>query len=132
MRRETSIPATVYKALFPHPTPTDPPDFSAHLAKNLVAEVRIETQRFYGGLETVEARYPGLNYSHPPHRKRLARFPHHARLFAAFDTLGLTEHEIAQLCRWEGTLWARQRYERDEGITVADTTGTEIKPWVDR
>jgi hypothetical protein len=36
------------------------------------------------------------------------------------------------LCRWEGTLWARQRYERDEGIRVLDTTGTEIQPWVDR
>ena len=132
MRREHSISSLVYHHLFPHPTPSDPPDFATHLAKHLVAEVRIETQRFYGGLETVEARYPGLNYSHPPHRKRLSRFPHHARLFRAFDELGLTEHEIGMLCRWEGTLWARQRYERDEGITVQDTTGCEIQPWVDR
>ena len=132
MRREHSISSLVYHHLFPHPTSSDPPDFATHLAKHLVAEVRIETQRFYGGLETVEARYPGLNYSHPPHRKRLSRFPHHARLFRAFDELGLTEHEIGMLCRWEGTLWARQRYERDEGITVLDTTGSEIQPWVDR
>lgn len=132
MRREQSIASTVYHHLFPTPTPTDPPDFATHLAKHLVAEVRIETQRFYGGLETVEARYPGLNYSHSPHRKRLGRFPHHARLFRAFDDLGLTENEIGMLCRWEGTLWARQRYERDEGIKVVDTTCQEIGPWVDR
>jgi hypothetical protein len=132
MRREQSIATIVYNHLFPSPTPTDPPDFASHLAKHLVAEVRIETQRFYGGLETVEARYPGLNYSHAPHRKRLGRFQHHARLFKAFDELGLTEYEISMLCRWEGTLWARQRYERDEGIKVVDTTGMEIGPWVDR
>jgi hypothetical protein len=46
--------------------------------------------------------------------------------------LGLTEFEISMLCRWEGTLWARQRYERDEGIKVVDTTGMEIGLWVDR
>lgn len=132
MRREHGIATTVYQHLFPTPSSNDPPDFATHLAKHLVAEVRIETQRFYGGLETVEARYPGLNYSHAPHRKRLGRFPHHARLFRAFDDLGLTEHEIGMLCRWEGTLWARQRYERDEGIKVVDTTCVEIGPWVDR
>ncbi|KAF2427236.1 hypothetical protein EJ08DRAFT_593143 [Tothia fuscella] len=132
MRREHSIASTVFHHLFSAPTATDPPDFATHLAKHLVAEVRIETQRFYGGLETVEARYPGLNYSHSPHRKRLGRFPHHARLFRAFDDLGLTENEIGMLCRWEGTLWARQRYERDEGIKVVDTTCAEIGPWVDR
>jgi hypothetical protein len=132
MRRQQNITTLVYEALFPKPTPKDPPDFASHLARNLVAEVRIETQRFYGGLETVEARYPGLNYSYGPHRKRLARFEHHARLFKAFDELGLTEHEIGMLCRWEGTLWARQRYERDEGTKVVDTTGSEILPWVDR
>lgn len=132
MRRQHNISSLVYDHLFPCPCPKDPPDFATHLAKNLVAEVRIETQRFYGGLETVEARYPGLNYSYPPHRKRLSRFEHHAKLFKAFDELGLTEHEIGMLCRWEGTLWARQRYERDEGTTVVDTTGCEILPWVDR
>ncbi|QDS70818.1 hypothetical protein FKW77_004853 [Venturia effusa] len=132
MRREHSIATTVYNHLFPNPTANDPPDFATHLAKHLVAEVRIETQRFYGGLETVEARYPGLNYFYAPHRKRLGRFPHHARLFRAFDDMGLTEHEISMLCRWEGTLWARQRYERDEGIKVVDTTCAEIGPWVDR
>lgn len=132
MHRKQPISVLVYNQLFPHPRPDDPSSFSAHLSKNLVGEVRIETATFYGSLDTIEARYPGLNYSHLPHRKRLGRFPHHARLFQAFDALGLTESEIAGFCRWEGTLWARERYERDEGVKVRDTTGLEIGEWVDR
>ena len=131
MHRKNPISVLVYNQLFPAPSPTDPPSFSAHLSKNLVGEVRIETANFYGSLDTIEARYPGLNYAHGPHRKRLGRFPHHRRLFEAFDRLGLTESEIQGFCRWEGTLWARERYERDEGVKVVDTTGMEIGPWVD-
>jgi hypothetical protein len=132
MHRKIPISVLVYQELFPNPSPTDPPSFSAHLTKNLVGEVRIETATFYGSLDTIEARYPGLNYAHAPHRKRLGRFPHHKRLFEAFDKLGLTESEIQGFCRWEGTLWARERYERDEGVKVRDTTGVEIGEWVDR
>jgi hypothetical protein len=132
MHRKNPISVLVYNALFPTPAPTDPPSFSAHLSKNLVGEVRIETANFYGSLDTIEARYPGLNYAFTPHRKRLGRFPHHRRLFDAFDRLGLTEAEIQGFCRWEGTLWARERYERDEGDKVVDTTGKEIGAWVDR
>ncbi len=131
MLRKQPISTLLYDHLFPNPRPEDPTSFSAHLAKNLVPEVRIETATFYGSLDTVEARYPGLNYSHPPHRKRLGRFQHHARLFRAFDALDLTESEIAGFCRWEGTLWARQRYEKDEGVVVEDTTGKTIPHWVD-
>lgn len=131
MHRKNPISVLVYNHLFPAPSPTDPPSFSAHLSKNLVGEVRIETANFYGSLDTIEARYPGLNYAHGPHRKRLGRFPHHRRLFGAFDALGLTESEIQGFCRWEGTLWARERYERDEGVKVVDTTGMEIGAWVD-
>ncbi|KAJ4350795.1 hypothetical protein N0V95_004407 [Ascochyta clinopodiicola] len=131
MHRKNPISVLVYNTLFPSPLPTDPPSFSAHLSKNLVGEVRIETANFYGSLDTIEARYPGLNYAHGPHRKRLGRFPHHRRLFEAFDRLGLTESEIQGFCRWEGTLWARERYERDEGVRVVDTTGMEIGAWVD-
>lgn len=131
MHRKNPISVLVYNHLFPSPSPTDPPSFSAHLSKNLVGEVRIETANFYGSLDTIEARYPGLNYAHQPHRKRLGRFPHHRRLFVAFDALGLTESEIQGFCRWEGTLWARERYERDEGVKVVDTTGMEIGEWVD-
>jgi len=131
MHRKLPISQLVYAQLFPNPSPSDPATFSAHLSKNLVGEVRVETATFYGSLDTTEARYPGLNYAYGPHRKRLGRFPHHARLFEAFDTLGLTESEILGFCRWEGTLWARERYERDEGVKVQDTTGNEIGPWVD-
>jgi hypothetical protein len=132
MHRKNPISVLVYNTLFPTPSPTDPPSFSAHLSKNLVGEVRIETANFYGSLDTIEARYPGLNYAFTPHRKRLGRFPHHRRLFSAFDALGLTGAEIQGFCRWEGTLWARERYERDEGVHVVDTTGVEIGSWVDR
>ncbi|KAK5171000.1 uncharacterized protein LTR77_004144 [Saxophila tyrrhenica] len=132
MRRQTPIAHLLYHHLFPHPSPTDPPTFSAHLARNLVPEVRIEVQTFYGDLNSTEARYPGLNYCHPPHRMRLGRFKHHRRLFEAFDTLGLTHGEIQEFCCWEGTKWARERYEKDEGIKVKDTTGDEIGPFVDR
>ncbi|OAL47236.1 hypothetical protein IQ07DRAFT_515794 [Pyrenochaeta sp. DS3sAY3a] len=132
MHRKTPISVLVYNTLFPTPAPSDPPSFSAHLSKNLVGEVRIETANFYGSLDTIEARYPGLNYAFGPHRKRLGRFPHHKKLFEAFDRLGLTESEIQGFCRWEGTLWARERYERDEGVKVVDTTGVEIGHWIDR
>ncbi|KAF2680976.1 hypothetical protein K458DRAFT_310575 [Lentithecium fluviatile CBS 122367] len=132
MHRKTQISVLVYNTLFPTPSAQDPPSFSAHLSKNLVGEVRIETATFYGSLDTIEARYPGLNYAYAPHRKRLGRFPHHKKLFEAFDKLGLTDSEIQGFCRWEGTLWARERYERDEGVKVEDTTGIEITAWVDR
>lgn len=126
-----SIQVLVYRQLYPNPRSSDPPTFANHLTRNLVPEVRAETSTFYGTLDTIEARYPGLDYTHPPHRVRLGRFWHHRRLFLAFDDLGLTKDEILSLCRWEGTRWARESYERQEGITVRDTTGEEIPPWVD-
>ena len=132
MRRQTPIAHLLYNYLFPHPTTNDPVSFSAHLARNLVPEVRIEVATFYGDLNSAEARYPGLNYCHPPHRMRLGRFRRHKRLFEAFDELGLTYNEIQDFCCWEGTKWARERYEKDEGIKVHDTTGDEIGPFVDR
>ncbi|EME82983.1 uncharacterized protein MYCFIDRAFT_121659, partial [Pseudocercospora fijiensis CIRAD86] len=132
MKRQTSIAHLLYNYLYPHPNQNDPPSFSAHLARNLVPEVRIEVATFYGDLNSAEARYPGLNYCYPPHRMRLGRFKHHKRLFDAFDNLGLTYNEIQDFCCWEGTKWARERYEKDEGVKVIDTTGDEIGPFVDR
>ncbi|KAI9824174.1 MAG: hypothetical protein M1826_007432 [Phylliscum demangeonii] len=122
------IPVIVYRHLFPTPRETDPPSFAAHLKRNLVPEVRAETSTFYGNFDTLESKYPGLDYTHPSHRLRLGRFTHHRRLFRAFDDLGLTKHEILTLCRWEGTLWARESYERMEHITIRDTTGSDILP----
>lgn len=132
MRRQTPVAHLLYAYLFPHPTPNDPPSFSAHLARNLVPEVRIEVATFYGDLNSVEARYPGLNYCYAPHRMRLGRFKHHKRLFDAFDQLALTYNEIQDFCCWEGTKWARERYEKDEGVKVEDTTGDGIMPYIDR
>nr|POE80027.1 hypothetical protein CFP56_08093 [Quercus suber] len=132
MRRQTPIALLLHHYLFPNANPSDPPTFSAHLARNLVPEVRIEVSQFYGDLNSAEARYPGLNYAYRPHRLRLGRFKHHRRLFEAFDDLGLTYGEIQEFCCWEGTKWARERYEKDEGITVHDTTANEIGPYVDR
>lgn len=131
MRRQTSVASLLYTHLFPSPGPSDPPNFQTHLARNLIPEIRIETATFYGSLDSIEARYPGLNYCHGPHRMRLGRFPHHARLFAVIDELGVTDQEVMDLVRWEGTLWARQRFERDEGVKVKDTTGDGIADWID-
>jgi hypothetical protein len=131
MRRQTSVASLLYAHLFANPGPTDPPNFQTHLARDLIPEIRIETATFYGSLDSIEARYPGLNYCHAPHRMRLGRFPHHARLFAAIDNLAITDQEVMDLVRWEGTLWARQRFERDENIKVRDTTGDGISDWID-
>lgn len=91
-------------------------------------EVRIETANFYGALDCIEAQYPGLDYSYTPHRKRLSRFPWHKKLFRAFDELGLTRNEILSLCQWEGTKSAKDKYERDVGRTIRDTTSDDIAP----
>ncbi|KAJ5579320.1 hypothetical protein N7450_008187 [Penicillium hetheringtonii] len=100
--RKPSLAQAVYNATFPHPRASDPGSFAAHITRNLVPEVRIETNTFYGPLDSIEAQYPGLNYSYGPHRMRLSRFTWHRRLFHVFDKLRLTETEIAELCCWEG------------------------------
>ncbi|KAL8672523.1 MAG: hypothetical protein Q9168_003026 [Polycauliona sp. 1 TL-2023] len=112
----------IYARLYPTPKPTDPPNLQIHISKQLVPEVRQETARFYGHIDCVEAQYPGLDYAVAAHRLRLSRFPYHRRLFQVFDQLRLTNYEIQTLCKWEGTRWARERYEKDVGITVRDTT----------
>lgn len=121
-----SIAQLVYNATFPRPRPNDPTSFPAHIARHLVPEVRIETSTFYGSLDCIEAQYPGLDYTYKPHRMRLSRFPWHRKLFKVFDELGLTNSEISSLCRWEGTKSARERYEKEEGVKVRDTTADSI------
>lgn len=91
----------------------------------------METAAFYGTLDSREAQYPGLDYSYQPHRRRLSRFTWHRRLFRAFDNLKLTKSEIAGLTKWEGTRWAKERFEKEQGITIRDTTGDGIEDWVD-
>jgi hypothetical protein len=121
----------VYSHMFPKPKSTDPQNFQVLLQRQLVPEVRHETQAFYGHLSSQEAKYPGLDYSYQPHRVRLSRYPWHRRLFRAFDALRLTASEIAGLTKWEGTRWAKERFEREQGVVIRDTTGDGIEDWVE-
>ncbi|PVH74493.1 hypothetical protein DL98DRAFT_429350 [Cadophora sp. DSE1049] len=125
-----AVDQLVYEFMFPKPKPNDPQNFQGLLQRNLVPEVRLETQAFYGHLSSQEAKYPGLDYSYQPHRVRLSRYPWHRRLFRAFDNVGLTKHEIASLTKWEGTRWAKERFEREQGIVIRDTTADGISDWV--
>jgi hypothetical protein len=118
----------VYEYMFPKPRPSDPQNFTVFLQRHLVLEVRQEVHSFYGHLETPEAKYPGLDYTHRTHRIRLSRWPWHRRLFRAFDGLRLTPNEIAGLTKWEGTKWAKERYEKEQGITILDTTEVDMYP----
>lgn len=121
------IDRMLYSVLFPSPVQgRDPSTLQAHIAKNLIPEVRLETLCFYGPEDCLESQYPGLDYLNPGHRLRLSRFQWHRRLFRAFDALRLTEREIHQLCRWEGTKCARDRYEKDEGVKIRDTTWEDV------
>lgn len=122
-----AIAPLVFSRLFPASKPSDPTSLQAHIARNIVPEVRSETVCFYGPIDCLEAQYPGLDYANPAHRTRLGRFPWHRRLFRVFDELRLSDHEIQTLCRWEGTRWARERYEKDEGVKIRDTTWDDIE-----
>ncbi|KAI1396637.1 hypothetical protein F4819DRAFT_500082 [Hypoxylon fuscum] len=121
----------VYECMFPKPRTNDPQNFHTLLHRNLIPEVRQEVNLFYGHLETQEAKYPGLDYCHRVHRIRLGRYQWHRRLFRAFDALRLTDSEIANLTKWEGTKWAKERFERDSGIVIRDTAFDEIGDWVE-
>ncbi|KAI1802911.1 hypothetical protein F4811DRAFT_562924 [Daldinia bambusicola] len=121
----------VYEFMFPKPRTSDPQNFHTLLHRNLIPEVRQEVHSFYGHLDTQEAKYPGLDYTHRIHRIRLSRWQWHRRLFRAFDALRLTDSEIANLTKWEGTKWAKERFERDSGITIQDTAFDDIPKWVE-
>ncbi|SPO02122.1 uncharacterized protein DNG_04795 [Cephalotrichum gorgonifer] len=112
----------VYERMYPKPGQGDPTDFQSLLGQNLIPEVRQEVFSFYGHLDTPEAKYPGLDYCNRIHRIRLSRWPWHRRLFRTFDSLRLTDHEISKLTKWEGTKWAKERYEREQGAPIRDTT----------
>ncbi|KAG6010007.1 hypothetical protein E4U21_000448 [Claviceps maximensis] len=120
----------VYEHLFTNPKPTDPQNFEAFVQRRLLAEIRDEAKAFYGTLDTQEAKYPGIDYLHPTHRLRLSRWPWHRRLFRAFHALRLTPAEIRGLAKWEGTKWAKEKFEKEHGIIIKDTTGDDIVDWV--
>ena len=122
-----AVAPLLFSRLFPNPKPTDPSSFQAHVTRNLIPEVRSETVCFYGPIDCLEAQYPGLDYNTAAHRTRLGRFPWHRRLFRAFDELRLSDYEIQSLCKWEGTRWARERYEKDENVKIRDTTWDEVE-----
>lgn len=125
------IDELVYEHMFPKPKPNDPMHFPALLQRYLIPEVRQETHSFYGHLETQEAKYPGLDYNHKTHRIRLSRWPWHRRLFRAFNSLALTPNEIAGLTKWEGTKWAKEKFEKEQGIVIHDTTSDGFPNWTE-
>ncbi|ETN45340.1 uncharacterized protein HMPREF1541_09171 [Cyphellophora europaea CBS 101466] len=116
----------VYHKTFPRPKQNDPNCFVAHIQRHLVPEVREEVQRYFGRIDCLEAQYPGLDYTFPPHRRRLASFPWHRRLFRVFDELRLTNGEILSLCTWEGTRAAKERFERESATKIETTTLTGV------
>ncbi|KAI1425107.1 hypothetical protein F5Y12DRAFT_392640 [Xylaria sp. FL1777] len=128
--RGRPVDQLVYESMFPKPRSTDMQNFQSLLHRYLILEVRQEVHSFYGHLDTQEAKYPGLDYCNRIHRIRLSRWPWHRRLFRAFDNLRLTNAEIAGLTKWEGTKWAKDRFERDSGITIRDTAADEMALWV--
>ncbi|KAK1781864.1 hypothetical protein QBC45DRAFT_28245 [Copromyces sp. CBS 386.78] len=115
------IEELVHGYIFSKARPSDPSNFAAFLQRHLIFEVRQEVHSYYGHIDTQEAKYPGLDYNHPIHRIRLSRWQWHRRLFRAFDALRLTEWEIANLTKWEGTRWAKEKYEEEQGIVIRDT-----------
>lgn len=121
----------VYEYMFPKPRSTDPQNFHSLLHRHLILEVRQEVHSFYGHLDTQEAKYPGLDYCNRIHRIRLSRWAWHRRLFRAFDGLRLTSSEISNLTKWEGTKWAKERFERDAGVVIRDTASDEVGQWIE-
>ncbi|KAK4227231.1 hypothetical protein QBC38DRAFT_198175 [Podospora fimiseda] len=121
----------IYEYMFPKPRQTDPQNFQQLLTRNLVLEVRQEVHSYYGHLDTPEAKYPGLDYTNHIHRIRLSRWQWHRRLFRAFDGLRLTYSEIQNLTKWEGTKWAKERFEREQGIVIRDTTADDFPNYVE-
>ncbi|KAK4696382.1 hypothetical protein P7C71_g1524, partial [Lecanoromycetidae sp. Uapishka_2] len=120
--KKPKIEELVMARLFPAKKDSDPSDWTIHVRRNLLQEVRLETIRFYGAMDCLEAQYPGLDYNNPSHRMRLTHFTNHRRLFRAFDELRLSNGEIQKLCKWEGTRWARKEYEANSGRKIKDTT----------
>ena len=120
--KKPKIEDLVMGKLYPLRKDTDPNEWQTHVRRNLVPEVRAETVCFYGPTDCLEAQYPGLDYNKRAHRMRLSRFTCHRRVFRVFDELRLTDNEIQRLCRWEGTRWARETYETNNGVKIKDTT----------
>lgn len=120
--KKPSIDDLIFTRLFALRKDTDPHDWKTHVRRNLVPEVRAETMRFFGPTDCLEAQYPGLDYNKTRHRHRLSQYPFHKRLFRIFDELRLVDSEIQSLCKWEGTRWAREHFQKTNGTIIIDTT----------
>ena len=120
--RKPRIEELIMSCLFAPRRDLDPSDWQTHIRRNIVPEVRAETQRFYGPTDCIEAQYPGLDYNKLAHRLRLSHFPYHRRLFRVFDLLRLSDSEIQALCKWEGTRYARESYQASSQMKIRDTT----------
>ena len=123
-----AIPPLVWGILYPNRCTSDPATLQAHVSRYIVPEVQEETIRYYGPDGGLEAQYPGLDYTNPRYRKRLSWFPHHRRLFQAFDELRLSSSEIKSLCRWEGTLYSKEKFEREAGTQITDSAWPNGNP----
>lgn len=121
-----SLKVLLFHAVHPliAPGTGNPGQFDTFIRNRIVPEIREETQRFYGPHQSnsLEYRYPGLDYTDKGHRLRLSQFPNHRILFRAFEKLGLAKYEIDGLCTWEGTKAAREGYQRLHNVVIRDTT----------
>jgi hypothetical protein len=120
--KKPPVEELIMSRLFATRKDTDPNDWQTHVRRNIVQEVRAETLRFYGPTDCLEAQYPGLDYNKRDHRLRLSHFPYHRRLLRVFDQLRLVDSEIQVLCKWEGTRWAREQYQKKNRTIIIDTT----------
>ena len=115
---QPALPPIVLAALYLNPCAGDPATFQAYVNRHVVPEVHQEVIRYYGDERGLETQYPGLDYTNARHRRRLSSFPHHRRLFRVFDQLRLSTGQIKSLCRWEGTLYSKEKFELETGTAV--------------
>ena len=119
----------VLKCILPAKPDLTRDDWRAYIHRYLIPEIHAETLRFYGETTSAEALHPGLDYASKRHRLRLEAFPQHRRLFGVLDRLRLTKDEIRSLCKWEGTLLAREVFERQHKLQIEDTTWEGVLPY---
>lgn len=104
-------------------------DWEDYVQICLAPEVRHEARRFYGHNDGLEAQHSGLDYVQPSTRLRLSAFPHHLSLFRAIDALRLSDDDVHSLCRWRGTKYAKDRYERRHKVQIVDTTWQGVQEY---
>ena len=104
-------------------------DWRTYTNRYLIPEIHTEILRFYGDNSSPEALHPGLDYANPAQRARLQAFPRHNQLFGVFERLRLVDSEIHALCKWEGTKYHKENFERQTRMPLRDTTWDDIQPY---